>query len=280
MIRKIILRISALTFAVMIACATALIVSASEVEDIDTPSVISNDRSDIIKFGTDYALTDDASVFTEEQAKALIAEMKVTGAKTGWQIIIHTSNDGISSDEDLESHYNNYYDSQYDKGNFKYDALMLVIDRKSGKRDILCYGKVRDYFKDSSRYDIIKDAMKPYLKQDNMYDASLQFIDKAEEIYDMGATSAFVLSLKKFGWIAGIAGVVVGVIVFFVIKSKYKNMGKSGTYDLVSNSSVDLNDVEDTFVTQHTTVRTIEKSSSSSDSGSSHSGGGNSSGGF
>ena len=56
-------------------------------------------------------------------------------------------------------------------------------------------------------------------------------------------------------------------------------MGKAGTYDLKANSSVDLRDVEDDFVTQHTTVRTIREDNDR-DSGSSHSGGGNSSGGF
>ena len=156
---------------------------------------------------------------------------------------------------------------------------MLVIDRGSGKRDLLTYGDVRNYFKDSSRYDIIKDAMRPYLSSDDMYGATQQFIEKSLEVYGMGKTSALVLSLKKFGWIAGLAGIIIGLLFFVINRSRYKNMGKAGTYDLSANSSVDLHDVQDDFVTQHTTVRTIERQSSS-DSGSSHSGGGNSSGGF
>lgn len=224
----------------------------------------------------EYAITDDVAEFTPEQTEDLAEKMKEAGEETGWQIIVHTSKDGIYSDEDLESHYNDYYDRQ----GFEYDALMLVIDRGSNKRDILCYGKVRDYFKDRSRYDIIKNAMRPYLNQDDMYGATLQFIDKAVEIHDMGAPSALVLSLKKYGWIAGIAAVVAWLLFFFINKSRYKNMGKAGTYDLASNSSVNLTEVEDTFVNQYTTVRTIKSESSSSGGGSSHSGGGNSSGGF
>ena len=215
MIKKVSLSVSALLVVLLLVCAAAIPAFA---EATDT-----------------YAITDDAAVFSADQTDKLIEELDEAGKETGWQIIVHTSNDGISSDDDLESHYNNYYDVEYNKGDFKYDALMLIIDRKSNKRDILCYGKVRDYFKDKSRYDIIKNAMRPYLTNDDMYGATLQFIDKAEEIYD-----------------------------------------------LASNSSVDLQEVEDTFVTQHTTVRTIQRESSGSSGGggSSHSGGGNSSGGF
>ncbi len=262
MIKKVSLSVSALLVVLLLVCAAAIPAFA---ESTDT-----------------YAITDDAAVFSADQTDKLIEELDEAGKETGWQIIVHTSNDGISSDDDLESHYNNYYDVQYNKGDFKYDALMLIIDRKSNKRDILCYGKVRDYFKDKSRYDIIKNAMRPYLTNDDMYGATLQFIDKAEEIHDMGVPNTFLLSLKKYGLIGGIAAVIIGLIFFLVNKSRYKNMGKSGTYDLASNSSVDLQEVEDTFVTQHTTVRTIQRESSGSSGGggSSHSGGGNSSGGF
>ena len=222
-----------------------------------------------------YAITDDAAVFSADEAASLAVKLDEAGSRTGWQFIVHTSNDGISGDDALERHYNDYYDSQ----SFAYDAIMLVIDRGSGLRDLLTYGDVRAYFKDSSRYDIIKDAMRPYLEKDDMVGATEQFIEKAVEVHDMGKTSALVLSLRKYGWIAGIASVIAGLAFFLANRSRYKNMGKAGTYDLKANSSVDLRDVEDDFVTQHTTVRTIREDNDR-DSGSSHSGGGNSSGGF
>ena len=103
----------------------------------------------------------------------------------------------------------------------------------------------------------------------------MKFGDEAVAVYNMGKPVLFVESLKHFGVIAGLIGVAAGVIFFFVTKSRYKNMGKSGTYDLAANSSANLEDVEDTFVTQHTTVRTIQKSNSS---GGGSSGGSTSSG--
>ena len=256
MIKKVSVRATALLFALFLLCAAVFPVFA-EVTDA-------------------YAITDDASVFDASQTQALAAQLKEAGEKTGWQFIVHTSNDGISSDSALESHYNNYYDRQ----GFKYDAIMLVIDRASNKRDILVYGDVRAYFKDKPRYDVIKEAMRPYLRKDDMYGATQQFVVKALEVHSMGKTSALLLSLKKFGWIAGIAGAAAGVIFFLVNRSRYTNMGKAGTYDLASNSKVDLFEVQDDYVTQHTTVRVIRTESRSSGGGSSHSGGGNSSGGF
>ena len=89
----------------------------------------------------------------------------------------------------------------------------------------------------------------------------------------MGKTNILLISLKKIGPFAGIAGVIIAVAFFFITKSRYKNMGKSGTYDLASNSKVDLDEVEDTFVTQHTTVRTIKSDNDSGSGSSNHSDG-------
>lgn len=255
MMKKTTFRVSALALALLLICVSSFAAFAEITKE--------------------YALTDDAQVFNETQTADLSAKLKDAGVKTGWQFIVHTSNDGIVSDDDLESHYNKYYDSQ----GFQYDAIMLVIDRKSGKRDILTYGEVRDYFKDSSRYDAIKSAMRPYLDSDDMYGATLQFISKAADAHAQGKINPLLLSLKKRGWLYGILAVAAGLIFFFVNKSRYKNMGKAGTYDLAANSGVNLQDMEDTFVTQHTTVRTIQRDNNDNSSGS-HSGGGNSSGGF
>ena len=84
--------------------------------------------------------------------------------------------------------------------------------------------------------------------------------------------------LKRYGWIFGIVAVAAGVIFFAVNNHRYKNLGKSGTYDLAANSKVDLNEVQDDFVTQHTSVRVIRTESSGggssgSSGGSSHGGG-------
>lgn len=216
-------------------------------------------------FAATAVLDDSAAVFSSEQQADLTSMMNAACDKTGWQFIIHTSNDGVSSD-DMVSHYDSYYSSH----GYENNAIMLVIDMGTNNRQILSYGEVKDYFKsDSSRYDDIKSAMKSYLNNGDMYGASKVFIQKAQDVYAMGKTNKLVLVLKKYGVIIGLVSIAVGVIMFFVVKSKYKNMGKSGTYDLSANSSVDLREAQDDYVTQHTTVRTIQRESNDSSSSSS-----------
>ena len=249
MMKKLTLRLTAMTFAVLLLFASVMMASAAT--------------------GT---LDDSAMIFTTAQAADLQKRLDEASQKTGWQFIIHTSNDGVDSDS-MESHYDKYFESR----SYNADAIMLVIDKASNNRIILSYGDVKSFFKgDTGRYDTIKSAMKPYLSSGDYYTAACVFIDKASGVYDMGKPNLFTQSLKKTGIFAGIAGVIAGLAFFFVNKSRYKNMGKSGTYDLASNSKVDLNDVEDTFVTQHTTVRTIQKDNdhdSSSPSSDGHSSG-------
>ena len=288
MIKQVSLKLSAVLLIALLLMAsafTAFAEQADENDDFETPQVgdvVDQDDtqeedsagySRVSVIEQTYALTDDAGLFSEAEAATLQQRLDEAGKATGWQFIVHTSNDGVSSN-DMTNHYDSYYNSQA----FQKDAIMLVFDNASNNRIILTYGGVKDYFKgDAARYDDIKSAMKPYLNSGDNLNAALTFVDKAQAVYKMGKTNAFLLSLKKVGPFSGIAGVIIGVIFFFITKSRYKNMGKSGTYDLAANSKVDLQDVEDTFVTQHTTVRTIEKNN---DSDSSPSSDGHSSGSF
>ena len=249
MMKKVSLRISALALALMLLLASVMIVSAA-------PSGV---------------LSDEAGIFNSAQAADLQQKLDEASAKTGWQFIIHTTNRTFTNSQ-IES----YADSFYNSGNFDKNAIIFVIgydseDSTRYKRIMRMKGEVKDYFKnDDSRYESIISAI---TSSSDMYYGSLAFISKATAVYDMGKTNAFVQSLKKFGIFAGLAGAGAGVATFFVTKSRYKNMGKSGTYDLAANSKVDLNDVEDTFVTQHTTVRTIQKDNNSSGGSSNHSDG-------
>lgn len=221
--------------------------------------------SALIAFAASSVIDDSAAVFSPEQQAELTSMMNSACDKTGWQFIIHTSNDAVSSD-DMVSHYDSYYSSR----GYEDNAIMLVIDMGTNNRQILSYGEVKDYFKsDSSRYDDIKAEMKPYLNNGDMFGASKVFIQKAQEVYDMGKVNKLSVVFKKYGIIIGLVSIAAGVIMYFVVKSKYKNMGKSGTYDLAANSSVDLNEAQDDYVTQHTTVRTIQKESSGSSGSSS-----------
>ena len=51
-----------------------------------------------------YVLADDASIFSQQETTTLSELMQSIGEETGWQIIVHTSNDNISSDN-METYY-------------------------------------------------------------------------------------------------------------------------------------------------------------------------------
>ncbi len=236
-----------------------------------------------------YSLTDDAHIFTEAQISEFSEKMEAIGQKTGWQIIVHTSLDGIDS-YDMDRYYNDEY---YDTQSFEENSVMLVIDVASDNRIILTHGDVVEYFSDE-RMSVIKSEMKPYLLADDMYQATLTFLETTEEFFDEGADTSgsfdnyvdttenrlreenkLLYVLKNYGIIMGVVAVVVGGIVVIVVYNKYKNNGKSGTYDLHANSVTNLTEKEDIFMHQTVTSRTIPRSTSSGggssgSSGSSH----------
>ena len=247
-------RLAALTFAVLLICASALTAFAAP----------------------EGVLNDDAQVFTAAETTDLQSRLNTAGEQTGWQIIVCTSVGNLKG-ESLENHFR----SLHQRYGWSSNAIVFVIEKSSetaennnGTRKIISFGDVKKYFDKTKRYDEMIDKMSPYIDSNNMYAAAVTFIDQAVAVHNMGQPNILLESLKRFGIIIGIVAVAAGVVLFFVIKSKYKNMGKSGTYDLASNSSVNLDDVEDTFVNQYTTVRTIKSDSDNSSGGSS--GGGSS----
>ncbi len=216
-------------------------------------------------------MDDTAAVFTNpEQYSSIESKLEQSSEKTGWNILVYTINKGVSGDELTRCA------TDYVKSNGLTDnALLLIIDKKSNKMRALTQGKVDAYFDKTDRLDDMMDNIKPYKDSGDYSGAAKKFADEAVAVYEMGKPILILESLKHFGIIAGLIGVAAGVAFFFFTKSRYKNMGKSGTYDLAANSSANLDDVEDTFVTQHTTVRTIQKdnNSGSGSSGGSVSGG-------
>ncbi len=128
------------------------------------------------------ALKDNAKLFSAEQTEQLQQQLDTASAQTGWQFIIHTSEDNVAS-EDMQTTYDNYFASHP----FAFDSIMLVIDNASNNRIILSYGDVPDYFNDGGeRYNAIIDAMRPSLSSGDLFRASEIFIEKASAVHDMG----------------------------------------------------------------------------------------------
>lgn len=237
------------------------------------------------EFSDYYALNDDADIFTDDEIESIVQKLNDVGKQTGWQIIVHTSLDGVSSSE-MESYYNRVYDRE---SNYRDDSVMFVIDSASGNRIILTHGEAISYFSDS-RMDEIKSNLKSYLNSDNMYGACVEFADTALEFYNEGIPSdesfynvtesdssqkdenKFIYVFTRWGWIFALVAIVAGGAFVGVNVGRYKFNGKSGTYNLKENSSVRLLDQQDVFLHKHTTYTTKSSSSSGSSSGGGSSG--------
>lgn len=263
MIKKTSLRISALGLALLLLFAAAFTVVAASAGVVD----------------------DSAGVFSAAQRDELKSRFDRTADKTGWQMIVYTSTRGIGSN--LNDYYNaNYYDTH----NYDENAVVLVYDIGSNKGTVITHGDAMKYISDQ-RMSSLGQMLRRYLDEQNYYQGAIAFADTIDQYYSAGIpeydtfnnisyeekSNKFLYSLKHYWWLYTLLGAAAGLIFFFVNKSRYKNMGKSGTYDLAANSSVDLKEQQDDFVTQHTTVRTIERSSGSS--GGSSDGGGSTHGG-
>lgn len=232
-------------------------------------------------YSASYAVTDDAEYFTSEQFTDLVTKAENAGTQAGFQVVIHTDKQGVDSSS-MDSYYNKYHDSD---SRYQPNGVMLVFDMGSNSRIILTYGSAEKYF-DDARMDELKSAMKPALSSGDNYEAAKIFIGKVQEFVSAGVNEngsysnvvttksnepKILASLKKFGWIGGIAGVVIAIIFVLVNVGRYKYNGKGGTYDLNKNSQMNLIDSQDVFVSKHTTYTTIQSSSSSGSSGGSDS---------
>ena len=235
-------------------------------------------------YSINYAVTDDSNLFTTEQFSELCTTAEAAGKQAGFQVAIHTDDKGVDSSE-MDTYYNKYHDSD---AKYQPDGVMLVFDTKSNSRVILTYGKAEKYF-DDNRMDELKSALKPALSSGDNYQAAKIYVSKVQEYVAAGVSGngtynnvvqtppqksnepKLLQSLKKFGWIGGIAGVIIAIIFVAVNVGRYKYNGKGGTYDLNKNSQMHLIDTRDEFLTKHTTSTTISSSSGSSSSGGSSS---------
>ena len=243
---------------------------------------------------SNYALVDEANLFTDSEITALCDKLSADGSKTDWQLAVVTTNDNVGSSS-MDSYYNSYYDNSRDV--FEADCVMFVIDNASSNRIILTHGGAEAYFTDE-RLDEMKSALKPYLASGDMVQAVNTFADKSLEFWQQGVPSdghhsnhvegkseeelaserekknnKFLWTLTHWGWLFALIGVAAGGIFAGVNVGRYKYNGRSGTYNLKENSSMNLLDRQDEFIDRHTTSVVISRSSSSGGSsggGSSH----------
>ncbi|MBQ1616492.1 MAG: TPM domain-containing protein, partial [Ruminococcus sp.] len=190
-----------------------------------------------------YALIDEANIFTDEQMTSLCDKLSAAGSKTDWQLAVVTTNDNVSSSR-MDKYYNNYYDNN--RNVFEADCVMFVIDNASSNRIILTHGTAESYFTDE-RLTEMKSALKPSLASGDMVSAVQIFADTSVSFYEQGIPSdghhsnhvegkseeqlaserekksnKFLWTLTHWGWLFGLIALAGGGIFAGVNVGRYK----------------------------------------------------------
>ena len=153
-------------------------------------------------------MDDTAAVFTNpEQYSSIESKLEQSSEKTGWNILFHSVGKGYKGDS-LKNYADNYLNQNGLSGN----ALLYVYDSVSKKSKILTAGEVDKYFDHTDRLDDMVDKLEPYTKKGDIAGAVMKFGDEAVAVYNMGKPVLFVESLKHFGVIAGLIGVLGGML--------------------------------------------------------------------
>ncbi len=245
-------------------------------------------------FAQSGRLIDEAYLLSSGEAVDMETQLENASLNTGWDIVIYT-NENYVSGYDMEDFCNEYYDNS----SFGYSGVMLTVDMGSREMFVLTKGEAMQYFSDQ-RVDQILDDIVYYLSDDEYVSACEAFINDVLLFYDEGIPeygdydnvyiahedsyedeniNPFVRVLKEYGIVIGIVSLVVAVLAVVFTYLRYKNHGKSGTYDLEANSVTNLTQREDIFLHKSVAVTTVSSSSSGGSSGRSGGGGSSSHGG-
>lgn len=247
---------------------------------------------------TTFKLNDMAGLFTSEEFDDIEQQLYDASDETGWDVIIYTNERNIPY-YDMEEICNDYYDiAGFGRGE-ENSGVMLTIDMGSREMFVLTKGEAMEYFTDE-RVDEILDDIVYYLSDDEYVESAQVFIDDVIDFYNQGIPASgsydnvyiapedeninpLLKVLRDYGIIIGIVSVVIAVLAVVFTYLRYKNHGKSGTYNLEDNSVINLTQREDIFLHKSVAVTTVSSSSSGGSSGgrggggsSSHGGGGRS----
>ncbi len=221
-------------------------------------------------------VTDDASLFTESEAKKLETNCRKASDACKTDIFIVTLYDGKT-----ESQLNDYLKQLMAANGYGYDdtsatlspnAIGLAVDMKSRKYRITATGNAKSDISQSDMDDMLSSVQKK-LTNGSYYKAGTVFIDSISSSMNKSLTYRMTKNLPiKLAIAAGVATV---VVIIMMLQARAKMTVDSRTY--TKDHGYNIHRKEDHFINTTVVKRHIERSSSSSGGG--HSSGGNSGGG-
>ncbi len=253
------------------------------VTDAPAPVVLPDASADTSR------IRDDADLFTAAEEVQIAQRIAQFQKNTGMDFVVMTSkrsHEGLSAAQ--------LADDFYDYGGYGLDeensGMAYYIDMYEREHYISTTGAMIDYMTDE-RIDTAISNNARYLSTQMYAQGALNMIDIAERYYRSGipegqyqydVLTGQVLTARHKALTGGeiglgaIIGIVVGAIFYGSVHGSYKLKGSTYSYDVRSNSMLNMTDTEDTYT--HTTTSRVRKPEPPRSSGGGFSGGGGGSG--
>lgn len=133
-------------------------------------------------------LTDDADILLDSQEESIENNLKKCTLATGWDTIIYTNNNNVSS-YDIEDYCNDYFDNHdYGCGDEK-SGVFLTVDMSSREMYIITKGEAMYCFSDA-RTDDLLDSVQYELSSGDYDGACDEFIETVEQYYNAGVDTS------------------------------------------------------------------------------------------
>lgn len=230
-------------------------------------------------------LVDDAKLLSESNSEQLLKKLNEISDKYMCDVVIVTI-DSLNSKEAKA-----YADDFYDKNGYGYgendDGILLLISKKDRKWSISTFGFGIKAFTDKGQEYII-ESMKPYLSDNNFYEAFDKFADLCDEFiaqaktgnpYDKNSMPFTPLSISWI-FISLVSGAVLSFLIMFAFKSQLKSVVKNDNANsYILPESLNISKSKDVFLYSNVTMTEKPKDNDSggsttntSSSGRSHGG--------
>ncbi len=255
----------------------------------------------------DVALYDERHALLTEECEECLSRLWEASEYTGMNIGVILGGKA-RSESSIEILADTYFDERFGK---RADGILYYLDL-SGQEDTYDYistsGMGQFYYADGSMDDRVEEIFQEldkylYPKGDEeVYDAVMAFAGLTEKYYDEGIPEGYYVyddldkcyyvvqngeivprEFKPLNWAGGVVGAFLGlmmgalaaVIVFFVVRSRYRFKSSLSPTSYVNRRNVQYHRQYDNFIRTYTTRVKIESSSGGHGGG----GGGHSSGG-
>jgi len=293
--KKIISKLSALTFSRIAASLLLLLMLSAIVAGVVQPFVQADEEltEDYVESESTYPewwpedtssfefyhnngsprLVDYADIFSsEEEARinAKLAEMKTTHSA---DFVVVTDNSSYNMSHGM------YAADFYDYGGYgvgdNYSGAVMFICMETGNRGWWCAGTgdVEKYFTEKN-VNIMDDAMEPYMIDGEYADGVLAYFDKLDYLLTNGKFPLSATQITAIAVVSAIIGLVGGLINLGRVSSTMNTVQtavKAGQY--LEPQSMIIRNANDTLTNTHTTKVFISSERSGGGGGSSYSGG-------